>query len=96
MTVAAVDSAVLMVTMLFLLMSITEQDGVCRIPLGRVFELDISTTKRVAIPNDASSESFRRDDANADLFGTGTVPTVVISRPDNRLRGGDIHRRDRN
>ena len=54
MTVAAVDSAVLMVTMLFLLMSITEKDGVCRIPLGRVFELDISTTKRVAIPNDAS------------------------------------------
>ena len=32
----------------------------------------------VPIPNDTSSESSRRDVPNADLFGTGTNPTVEI------------------
>ena len=33
----------------------------------------LSTTERVPIPTDTSSESSRRDDSNADLFGTDTI-----------------------
>ena len=36
-------------------------------------------TKRVPIPNDASSESSRRDHSNAVLFMADTIPTVEIS-----------------
>ena len=45
-------------------------------PPGGFPKLDCSTTKRVTIPTDASSESSRRD---AVLFGADTVPTVEIS-----------------
>ena len=65
-------------------------------PLGRFSKLDCSTTKRVPIPNDAFSESSHRDVSNADRFGTGSIPTVEISRMENRPRGGgDLHRRIR-
>ena len=47
----------------------TVYDGVHHTPLGRFSKLDCSTTKRVPIPNDTSSESSRRDVSNADLFG---------------------------
>ena len=41
--------------------------------LVRFSKLDCSTTKRVLILNDMSSESSRRDVSSADLFGTGTI-----------------------
>ena len=45
--------------------------------------------------NDTSSESSRRGVSNADLFGTGTSPTVEI--PSMEIGRGvcDIHRRIR-
>ena len=46
---------------------------------GGVSKLDCSTTRRVPIPNDASSESSRRNVSNAILFGARTIPTVEIS-----------------
>ena len=49
------------------------------LPWGGGSRLDCSTTKRVPIPNDASSESSRRDVSNAVLFGADTIPTVEIS-----------------
>ena len=57
----------------------TVHDGVYHTPLGGVSELDYSTTKRVRIPNDASSESSRRHVSNAVLFDADTIPTVEIS-----------------
>ena len=44
------------------------------------FKLDCSTTKRVPIPNDTSSDSSRRDVSNAELLGTDAIPAVEISR----------------
>ena len=41
------------------------------------FKLDFSTTKRVPILNDTSSEGSRRDVCNADVFDTGAIPTAV-------------------
>ena len=41
----------------------------------------------VPIPNDTSSESSRRDVSMIDLFGTGTIPTVVISIMEDRTKG---------
>ena len=61
-------------------------------PWGGFSKLDCSTTKRVPIPNDTSSESSRRDVSSADLFGSGTIPTVEISTMEDRPRGGVIHR----
>ena len=73
-----------------------EEFGVYHTPLARLSKLDCPTTKRVPIPNDAFSESSHRDVSNADRFGTGSIPTVEISRMENRPRGGgDIHRRIR-
>ena len=46
-------------------------------PPGRFSKLDGSTTKRVPIPNDKSSESSRRDVSDADSYGTDTIPTIV-------------------
>ena len=64
-------------------------------PLRLFSEPDCSTTERVPIPNDTSSERSRRDASNADLFGTDTIPTVGISTMEHRPRGGwcYIHRR---
>ena len=60
--------------------------GVYHTPLGRFSKLDCSTAKRVAIPNDTSSESSRRDVCIADLFGIDPIPTVEISTTENRPR----------
>ena len=59
-------------------------------PLGRSSKLDCSTTKKVPIPNDTSSESSRRDAYNADLFGTVIIPAVEISTMEDRPRGGGL------
>ena len=73
--------------------------GVYHTPLGRVFffKLDYSTTKKVLIPNDTSSDSSRQDVSDAGLFGTDTIPTaaVAISIMENRPRWVlyDAHRR---
>ena len=56
----------------------TVHDGVYHTPLGEFSKLDCSTTKRVSISNDASSESSRRDVSNAVLFGADTIPSVEI------------------
>ena len=48
-------------------------------PLVRCSNLDCSKTKRTPIPIDSSPESSRRNVFKADLFGTGTIPTVEIS-----------------
>ena len=57
-------------------------------PLDQFSKLGCSTTKRVAIRNDTSSESPQRDVCNADLFGTDTAPTAVeVSTMENRSRG---------
>ena len=56
-------------------------------PLGRFSDLDCSTSERVLIPNDTSSASSPRAVFNADLVGTGTIPTVEISTMANRPRG---------
>ena len=63
--------------------------GVYHTPLGRVFffKLDYSTTKKVLIPNDTSSDSSRQDVSDAGLFGTDTIPTVEIWIMENRPRG---------
>ena len=62
--------------------------GVYHTPcLGRFSKLDCSTIKTVPIPNETSSESSRRDVSNAQLGGTGTIPTVEISTMENRPRG---------
>ena len=50
-------------------------------------KVDCSTTKRVPIPNETSSESSRRDVSKADRFGVDTIPTVEMSRMENRIRG---------
>ena len=56
--------------------------------LRRFFQaLDCSTTKRVPIPNDASSESPRLDVSYAGLFGTDGIPTDEISTMDSWPRG---------
>ena len=67
----------------------TWYDGVCHPPpWGGVPSSITPTTKRAPIPNDASSESSRRDVFNYDLFGIDTIPTAVeISSMENRLRG---------
>ena len=46
-------------------------------PLGRIQELDFSFTKRVPTHN-AFSDSYRRDLANANLFGAGTFLLVIM------------------
>ena len=62
-----------------------EYDGEYHTPLGRLFKLDCSTTKRVPISSDTPSESSRRDLSNADLVGTDTmIPRVEISSMENR------------
>ena len=50
---------------------------------GRLSKLDCSTTKmvRLAIPNDASSETSRRDHSNADLFLATTYSKLWRHRP---------------
>ena len=45
-------------------------------PWSVLSKIDCSTTKRVPIPNDTSSESSRRDVYNADPIGTDTIPTM--------------------
>ena len=59
-------------------------------PLGRFSKVDCSTTDRVPIPNDTSSESSRRDVPNADLFGANAIFRPRNSRPRD---GCDLHRR---
>ena len=54
----------------------TVYDGECHTPLGRFSKLDYSTTKRMPMPNDTSSESSRRDVSSAELLGIDTIPTV--------------------
>ena len=70
------------------------KDGLYHTPttLRRFCKLECSTTKRVPIPNDTSSESSRRDVYNADL-DTDTIPTVETSTMEHRPRGGwcDMH-----
>ena len=70
-------------------------------PPGSVFQarLIARQPKRMPIPNDTSSESSRRDASNADLLGTGTIPTtptiptaVEISSMENRFRRGTRYR----
>ena len=48
-------------------------------PLERFSKLDCSTTNRVPMPNDTSSESSWRDVSYADLFRTSIILTVEIS-----------------
>ena len=65
-------------------------------PLGRFSKLDFSTSKRLPIPDDASSESSRRDVPNAGLSGADISPTAEISSMENRPRRNVIiHRRIR-
>ena len=62
-------------------------------PLGRFSKVDCSTTKRVPIPNDTSSESSRRDAFNTDLSAPtlSQLLSVEISTIKNRpTEGCDI------
>ena len=58
---------------------LTVYGGVYDSPLERFSRLYCSTTKRVLIPNDTSSESSRRDDSNADrpFVRRYTIPTTA-------------------
>ena len=61
--------------------------------LGQFSKIDYSTAKRMPTPNDTCSESALRQVPNADLVGTGSIPTVEISSMEKRPgRGRDIHR----
>ena len=62
---------------------LTVYDGVCHTPPGSFPKLNCSTTGKC----DKCPESSRRDFFNADLFGTGVIPTVEISTMKNRPRG---------
>ena len=71
----------------------TVDDGIYHTPLGRFSKLDCSTTKRVPIPNDKSSESSRRDVSNAGFLAP-TVFQLWRYRPWKIVPGGsDVHRR---
>ena len=57
------------------------QPWVLHPPKGLFFSKpDCSTTKRVPIPNDASSESSRRDLSNTDLCGADTIIISLLWR----------------
>ena len=73
-----------------LFVDMTVYDGGYHTSLGWFSKLDCSTTKKVPvlIPNDTSSECSRRDDTNADVCGTDSIPTVETSSMETRPRGG--------
>ena len=62
-------------------------DGVYNTPLGQFSKRGCSITKRVSTPDEISSESFRRDVSNAQMFRTGATPIVEISTMENRPTG---------
>ena len=68
--------------------------GAYTAPLGRISKLDFSTTKRMSIPNDTSSESSQRNLSNTGVVRTDPIIVSLLWRYRPRkigVRTRDIH-----